>query len=134
RQLEGVQDVRVDVVGERVTVEYAEGKLARGDLVGEITRIGYRVKDEAPVRRDVFEVEGMDCADEVRLIEGRLGDLAGVARLGFDVVKGRLTVEGEIAPAEVERAVASLGMRARLVGEERRKASWWERRGRLALA
>ena len=30
RQLEGVQDVRVDIVGGRVSVEYAEGKLARG--------------------------------------------------------------------------------------------------------
>lgn len=134
RKLEAVEDVRVDVVGGRVTVSYAEGKLARGDLVGEITRIGYRVKDESPVRREVFEIEGMDCADEVRLIEGRLGNFPGVSRLGFDLVNRRLTVEGEIAASEVERVVASLGMRAHLVGKEREKASWWERRGRLALA
>ncbi|MET0399586.1 MAG: heavy metal translocating P-type ATPase [Longimicrobiaceae bacterium] len=134
RGLEGVQDVRVDVMGGKVTVEYAEGKLARGDLTGAITRVGYRVKDDAPARREVFEVEGMDCADEVRLIEGKLGSLPGVARLGFDVVNRRLTVEGEIASAEVERAVAQLGMRALLVGEERAEATWWERRGRLVLA
>jgi len=48
RQLEGVQDVRVDLVGERVTVGYVEGKLARADLADAITRIGYRVEDEAP--------------------------------------------------------------------------------------
>jgi Cd2+/Zn2+-exporting ATPase len=134
RSLEGVQDVRVDVVGGKVMVEYAEGKLARGDLTGAITRVGYRVKDDSPVRREVFEVEGMDCADEVRLIEGKLGKLPGVARLGFDVVNRRLTVEGEIAAAEVERAVAQLGMRALLLGEERAEATWWERRGRLVLA
>ena len=134
RSLEGVQDVRVDVVGGRVTVVYAEGKLARADLSGAITRVGYRVVDDTPVRREVFEVEGMDCADEVRLIEGKLGNLPGVVRLGFDVVNRRLAVEGEIAAAEVERAVAQLGMRARLVGEERREAIWWERRGRLVLA
>ncbi|MDP9348835.1 MAG: cation transporter, partial [Gemmatimonadota bacterium] len=134
RALEGVQDVRVDVVGGRVRVEYAEGKLARGDLAGAITRVGYRVKDDAPVRREVFEVEGMDCADEVRLIEGKLGNLPGIARLGFDVVSRRLTVEGAIAAAEVERAVGQLGMKARLVGETREEVSWWERRGRLVLA
>src|SRR5690606_4265394 len=134
RKLEAVEDVRVDVVGGRVTVTYAEGKLARGDLVGEITRLGYRAKEEHPVRREVFEIEGMDCADEVRLIEGRLGNFPGVSRLGFDLVNRRLTVEGEIAASEVERVVASLGMRAHLVGKEREKASWWEKRGRLALA
>ena len=82
RQLEGVQDVRVDVVGGRVTVGYAEGKLAPSDLAGAITRVGYRVEDEAAA----------------------------------------------------ERAPVSLGMRARRPGEERKEASWWDGRGRLALA
>ena len=44
-QLEGVRDVRVDVVGGRVRVTYADGKLARGDLAGAIRRAGYRVDD-----------------------------------------------------------------------------------------
>jgi len=134
RQLEGVDDVRVDVVGERVTVEYSGGKLARGDLESAIHRVGYRVKDGSPARREIFEVEGMDCADEVRLIEGRLGKLPCVARLRFDLVNRRLTVEGEISAGEVERAIASLGMRARLEAEERSAVSWWERRGRFVLA
>ena len=134
RALEGVQDVRVDFVGGKAVVEYADGKLARGDLVGAVQRIGYRAKDDSAARREVFEVAGMDCADEVRLIEGKLGNLPGVARLGFDVVRQRLTVEGEITAAEVDRAVSQLGMKARLIGEERTEESWWERRGRLVLA
>lgn len=47
RQLEGVHDVRVDVVGGRVRVGYAEGKVARGDLSGAIQRVGYQVQGEA---------------------------------------------------------------------------------------
>ena len=134
RALDGVEDVRVDVVGGKVTVRYAEGTLARGDLSGAITRVGYGVMDDAPGRREVFEVEGMDCADEVRLIEGKLGGLPGVSRLAFDLVGRRLSVEGEVTAAEVERAIGQLGMRARLVGEVRAEASGWERRGRLVLA
>ncbi|CAN5877174.1 heavy metal translocating P-type ATPase [soil metagenome] len=134
RGLEGVQDVRVDVVGGKVTVGYTEGKLARGDLTGAITRVGYQVKDDAHALKEVFEVEGMDCADEVRLIEGKLGSLPGVTRLGFDVVSRRLTVEGEIAVPEVERAIAQLGMKARLLGKTREEQSWWEHRGRTVLA
>ena len=69
RNLEGVEDVRVDVLGGRVVVRYAKGKLARGDLAGAINRVGYRAKDvTAASRRQVFDVEGMDCADEARLI------------------------------------------------------------------
>ena len=134
RSLEGVQDVRVDVVGGRVSVEYAEGKLARGDLAGAVRRVGYRVKDDAAVREEVFEVEGMCCASEVRQIEGQLGHLPGVAGLKFDPVNQKLTVEGTIAAAEVERAIAQLGMKARLIGETRVEEGWWERRGRLVLA
>lgn len=125
--------MRVDVVGGRVSVTYAEGKLARGDLTGAITRVGYRVEDEASSQHAVFDVEGMDCADEVRLIEGRLGNLPGVTKLAFDLVGRRLTVEGEITAPEIERAVAQAGMRARLVGAIRPEATWWERRGRLVL-
>jgi Cd2+/Zn2+-exporting ATPase len=134
RALEGVQDVRVDVVGGKVTVRYAEGMVAHGDLAGAITRVGYRVVDGVSGRRETFEVEGMDCADEVRLIEGSLGKLPGVSRLAFDLVARRLTVEGEVTAAEVERAIGQLGMRSRLVGEAQPETSWWERRQRFVLA
>jgi Zn2+/Cd2+-exporting ATPase len=133
RSLEGVQDVRVDVVGGRVAVSYAEGKLARGDLVGAVTRVGYRVRDDATVRREVFEVLELHCADEVRLIEGKLGQLPGVTNLGFDLVRRRLTVEGDVVAAEIQRAISQLGMKARLLSAERITVSWWERRGRLMM-
>lgn len=133
--MEGVEDVRVDVLGGRVVIQYAEGKLARADLASAINRVGYQARYLADAsRQQVFDVEGMDCADEVRLIEGKLGKLPGVTSLGFDLVRSRLTVEGEITAAEVARAVAQLGMRARLNGEEREESSWWQRRGRLTLA
>ncbi|MHB1071300.1 MAG: heavy metal translocating P-type ATPase [Gemmatimonadaceae bacterium] len=46
--LDGVEDVHVDVVGGKVRLRYAEGKLARGDLAGAIRRVGYIVEDTAP--------------------------------------------------------------------------------------
>lgn len=130
KQLEGVHDVHVDVVGGRVRVSYAGGKLARGDLSGAIERVGYRVED-GTARRHAFTVSGMDCADEVRLIEGKLGNLPGVTKLDFDLVRHRLIVEGSIAVAEVQRGVKELGMTALPEGEEAPTATFWERRGRL---
>ena len=51
RKLEGVRQVRVDVMGGRVRVEYAGGALARGDLAGAIRRAGFQVEHDEP-RRD----------------------------------------------------------------------------------
>lgn len=46
RSVEGVQDVRVDLMGERVTVAYAERALEPRDLADAIRRAGYRVLPE----------------------------------------------------------------------------------------
>jgi Cd2+/Zn2+-exporting ATPase len=133
RAVDGVQDVRVDVVGGKVNVRFAEDRVARADLLAEIRRLGYHVNDARPPTVAAFEVEGLCCASEARQIEARLGHLPGVSRLSFDAVNHKLMVEGHIASAEVERAVADLGMKARLIGEERKKKPWWERRGKLLL-
>jgi hypothetical protein len=84
--------------------------------------------------RDAFIVDGMDCADEIREIEDRLGHLAGVDRLQFDLVRRRLLVEGSIAEGEVRRVIQTLGMRARLEGETAPPPAFWERHGRLVTA
>lgn len=131
--LEGVEDVRVDVVGGTVRVDYAEGKLARGDLAGAIRRIGFRVEEDRS-RRAVFQISEMDCAEEVRQIEDRLGRLPGVTGLQFDLVSRRLIVDGSITAAEVQRAIGELGMNARVEGEGPRRLSVWQRHGRLVMA
>lgn len=129
-RLEGVHDVRVDVVGGKVHVAYAEGKLARGDLAGAIRRVGYKLHDGETTRAS-FIVDGMDCADEVRLIENKLGKLPGVTDLSFDLMNRRLKVEGSITAPEVQRAIKEIGMTARPEGEAHAELSFWERHGRL---
>ncbi len=114
-------------------MEYAEGKLARGDLSGAIRRVGYRV-EEGEARRAVFHVAEMDCADEVRQIEDLLGRLPGVIDLQFDLIARRLIVEGSLSAAEIQRAIGELGMTARVEGEEAQAPSFWQRHGRLVMA
>ena len=131
-KLDGVRDVRVDVVGGKVRVEYAEGELNQSDIKGAIRRIGYRV-EEAEAKSAAFIIEGMDCADEIRQIEGKLGGLPGVSRLQFDLIRHRLVVQGSIAPPEVQRAIKEIGMQARREGEQLKPRTFWEKRGRLAV-
>lgn len=119
-------------MGGRVRVSYTEGKLVRGDLAGAIRRVGYKVEDD-DARQAAFIVEGMDCADEVRQIEGKLGKLPGITNLKFDLMRRRLIVEGAITSAEVQRAIKETGMMARPEGEQTKPLTFWERRGRLVV-
>lgn len=63
-----------------------------------------------------FRVNGLDCAEEVAILNRALGGaVGGAAQLGFDVLNGRMTLLATatpIADAEVLRLVAQTGMRA----------------------
>ena len=131
-KLKGVDEVKVHVVGRRVRVTYAEGKLTSGDIRDAIRRIGYQV-EEHKAKSAAFIVNGMDCADEVRQIESKLGSFPGVTELQFDLMRHRLVVKGSITSTEVERVISQLGMRAHREGDEIRHLGFWEKRGRVVV-
>ncbi len=81
-----------------------------------------------------FAVDGLCCAAEARQIEAKLGGHPAVTSLLIDPVQHTMDVDGAIAAADVERAIAELGMRARPVDAPAPEPSWWERRSRLLLA
>ncbi len=62
-----------------------------------------------------FRVEGLDCHEEVALLDRRLGGMPGLERLRADVMTGRLTVAydaARISASAIAEAVADTGMRA----------------------
>ncbi len=59
-----------------------------------------------------FKVQGMDCAEEVATLKHALRDVLDPEQLGFDVLRGRMTVPDSTDPGAVQRAVAATGMRA----------------------
>jgi Cd2+/Zn2+-exporting ATPase len=68
-----------------------------------------------------FKVEGMDCREEVALIERRFRNLAGLEDFSADVVGQRLHVKydaARISTSAIAAAVADAGMRAWLEHEE----------------
>jgi Cd2+/Zn2+-exporting ATPase len=68
-----------------------------------------------------FKVEGMDCREEVALIERRFKNLAGVEAFSADVVAQRLHVTydaAKLSTSAIAAAVADAGMRAWLEHEE----------------
>jgi Cd2+/Zn2+-exporting ATPase len=68
----------------------------------------------------VFKIEGMDCHDEVAILEQRLKKLAGLEALDADVLSQRLTITYDAAKlntSTIAEAVAQTGMRAWLEHE-----------------
>ncbi len=61
-----------------------------------------------------FRIEGLDCAEEVAILKKEVGPkVGGEENLGFDVLRGKLTVSNSTAtPEAIARAVAQTGMTA----------------------
>src|SRR3954465_9351787 len=73
-----------------------------------------------------FKVEGMDCHEEVAILERTLKRLTGLEALDADVIAQRLRVKHDAAilsPTHIAEAVARTGMRAWLEHESAVQAS-----------
>jgi len=91
--------------------------------------------------RLAFKIRGMDCAEEIAILKREVGPLiGGEDRLGFDLLKARMTVLSPphgLSAQEVVQAVARTGMGAQVWregSEEVEKEGVWQRRGRTILA
>src|SRR3954462_6680194 len=68
-----------------------------------------------------FRIEGMDCHEEVTILEQRLKRLAGLEALDADVLGQRLRIKydaARLSASSISEAVAQTGMRAWLEHEE----------------
>jgi Zn2+/Cd2+-exporting ATPase len=84
----------------------------------------------------VFKIEGMDCHEEVAILEHRLKALTGLEALDADVVGQRLRIQydaAKLTTSRIAEAVAQTGMRAWLEHEEPRPTSSSVWRERLVL-
>ncbi|HEY7498015.1 MAG TPA: heavy metal translocating P-type ATPase [Vicinamibacterales bacterium] len=82
----------------------------------------------------VFKIEGMDCHEEVAILEHRLKGLSGLEALDADVVGQRLRVQydaAKLSTSSIAEAVAQTGMRAWLEHEAPRPTAGSEWRDRL---
>lgn len=83
-----------------------------------------------------YRVHGLDCSEEVAILEREVGRRNGVVNIEFDIVQGRMSVEYDpdaITPGQIVSAVNATGMKA--VPWEQRvpqaNHGFWQRHGRL---
>ena len=83
-----------------------------------------------------FKIEGMDCHEEVAILEKRLSKLSGLESLDADVVGQRLRIKydaARLSASGIAEAVAQTGMRAWLEHEEPVEAAGAGRRHQLVI-
>lgn len=81
-----------------------------------------------------FQVSGLDCVEEVRILERAVGPLVGGnEQLAFDVLNGRMSIVGgaeDVSDKQIADAIAATGMSATRVGDPsaRPMADHWKTR------
>jgi Cd2+/Zn2+-exporting ATPase len=83
-----------------------------------------------------FKVEGMDCHEEVAILERRLSRLSGLESLDADVVGQRLRIKydaARLSASGIAEAVAQTGMRAWLEHEQPVEPAGANRRQQLVI-
>lgn len=82
-------------------------------------------------------IEGMDCQDEVRIIEKKLRSLAGVKDLDIYLATQGVKVVYDpslISIQQIIKSIAETGMKAFVVKEARLKTAWWKEKRIIALS
>ena len=109
--LTGVQQLEFDLPARRLVVTHTAPDPQ--ELEATLRAVGMNARQERSLQT-LYAIENMDCPSEEKLIRSRLGDLPGVGSMEFDLTARTLKVTHvEAARAEMEAALAAIGMKAR---------------------
>ncbi len=128
-RLGGVLWTSVNFAAGNLSLEYDLDQVRRPAIVSRVQSLGYKVRETAPPREMVFEVEGLDCADCALNLETALRRTPGVDRALVDFSLGRARVtsgDGDEIRSTLERVAEEMGYTLRTKGPaEREEAEGW---------
>ncbi len=113
-KLNGVTDLDFNLVQRTLTVSHALPSLE--PVEAGLAAIGMKARrqDAGKSERAVYRIENMDCPTEEALIRDKLGKLAGITGLDFNLMQRTLAVNHNLPSLQpVEAALAGIGMKAR---------------------
>ncbi|RJR51759.1 MAG: cation-translocating P-type ATPase [Desulfobacteraceae bacterium] len=110
------------VIGDQRTV-------SRPAIIQVVEKAGHKVEAEDKTKSAVLHIEGMDCEDEVSLIEKKMKSLKGLESFQVDLISEALRVQydpGLLSVQEIIKSIAETGMKARLEREKVKGKAWWK--------
>jgi len=116
------------MVSSQLKVIGMRDKINRQTVVRAVEKLGHKVEAEDKTKPAVLHIEGMDCEDEVSLIEKKMKSLKGLESFQVDLMSEALRVRydpGLLSVQEIIKSVAETGMKARLQREKIKGKAWW---------
>lgn len=135
-KIPGVKLAQISFATEKLKV-VSELHLDERQIIEAVKKIGYSVEAEEPYRTITLNVEGMDCADEQKVIEKKMMALKGIRRFDVYLMSQQLKVSYDPAFVSVQdiiKSIAETGMKASLVRDKKEKGkSWWREERQMQL-
>jgi Cd2+/Zn2+-exporting ATPase len=135
-KVKGVKAARVYLGSSTLTVTLESDQLDMDAVVKAVRKLGYGVEDEDGAGRITLYVEGMDCADEVAVIDRKIKSLGGVRDYRVNLVNQSLNLVYEpalVSAQDIIRAISETGMKARMERARREARPWWQERRNVLL-
>ncbi|MFH0768903.1 MAG: HAD-IC family P-type ATPase, partial [Chloroflexota bacterium] len=127
-KIQGVASAQVLLSFSKLMVTPDADELNTEEIVKAVERLGYKAAPEEASQSISLYVEGMDCADEVAVIEKKFKNLPGL--LNFEVNLASQKVEVTYDPSrlssqDIIKSIAETGMKARLAKPRVKARAWW---------
>ncbi len=127
-RIQGITSVQVLLSSSQLLVGSADPPNSAA-IVKAVEQLGYKATPNGEAQSISLYIEGMDCADEVRVLEKKLRNLPGL--LSFDVKLASKSVDAnytpsQLSPYDIIRVIAETGMKARLAKTTTHTKAWWQ--------
>ncbi|MCL5291997.1 MAG: cadmium-translocating P-type ATPase [Actinobacteria bacterium] len=129
-RLSGIRSASVVLATQKLTIS-GTSDIDLGGVKRAVESLGYGISEETPAKKVDLLVQGMDCQDEVELIEKRLTPLAGVVGFEANVMSQKVTVTyypENITTEDIIRELGAVGLKA-TAEKPKAKAQgkpWWK--------
>jgi Cd2+/Zn2+-exporting ATPase len=128
KKIKGVESAEFNLVNSLLKIVGSK-QMSRQAIVQAVEKMGHKVEAEDKAKSAVLHIEGMDCEDEVALIEKKMNSLKGLESFQVDLMAEALRVRydpGLLSVQEIVKSVAETGMKARLEREKVKGKAWWK--------
>jgi len=105
-------------------------------IVQVVEKIGHKVEAEDKTKSTILHIEGMDCVDEVSLIEKKMKSLKGLESFRVDLMSESLRIRYDpslLSVQEIIKSIAETGMKARMERARVPGKAWWKELRILSL-
>lgn len=113
-KLDGIISTNVDVENSRISVKIKSYQTSIKDVEKTLAHLGLQIQKEGSKQTSIFYVEGMDCANEEKVIRDALKNFDAIEELKFDLVNQRLIVIHRTAEGKIIQALRSIGFNAEI--------------------